>query len=1386
MRTRLFGFVCYILVTICGFTQPACVTPPANLVLWLPFDETNGPISANLAAIPYYGTQVGNPTPNLGAFVDNSLWFNGSQCVSVPDYTAIDPVANQGFTLDAWVNRGASGPDSPPCVVADKRDPSSGNGYSLSVDYGHVFLTLSGSNYADVTDVVPADNQWHFIAVTVGAGSPAAGEFYVDGNTPVAFTPATANLVTSAPFLVGESQTDPGENQPWVGGIDEVEMYSRALTGTEIAGIYNAGFAGKCKPACATGISLTCPTNKTVTCGSDWSFDVPEGTSCCGFGVTPRTISLVTNGTNPESITQTWVLTDACGNSTNCSQTVTVVSCVTPPSCLVSWWPGDGNANDIAGPNSGTLQGGATFAPGETGQAFSFNGSTSYVQVPTSPSLNITGPLTLEFWVWLNSVVNTPGSERSIVWKGNNGGSDVTSPYSIGVGLSNQIQCLVANGVAESDVNSVSLLSVGAWYHVALTADGTNLNIYVNGVFDSTAPQTLTPAGSPYPFVIGGGITPANAFDGLIDEVTLYNCALTSNQIAAIYTAGAAGKCMSPQLVCPTNKTVQCGSFWTFDPPQDASCCGGGASITPTSTVTNGVCPKVITRNWLVTDGCGNSNTCSQTVTVVDTMPPAIPTATNSNVITVAYNTNCQIVIPLIHPTASDNCTPVSQLVYTQSPPAGSVFNTNHEMVTVTVTDLCGNSSQCQYLVVGQIESVAVDYPPVITVTNCVMPNILPLFNVTGFCGISWNLVQVPAPGTPLGPGFNFAVVTLNSVAGYSSFAVAVQFGGPMSFLNELTNTGISVTGALQANGTVDPHYTLGPVPPGPFFGYTPPNAMVLTNLWPWLETVHVSQWIAPVPNAGIYGCPGGLYIYTNKFVLPLGADASTASISGRWAADDGGSIIFNGTGLPPATWISPGPYGCNHWTPFTISGNFLPYPNVNTILFSVFNSAPGPTGLRVEYTSAFYGCTNCASPYVVQSTPNQFLPQYSTVTLTAAVSGTPPFTYQWYRNATLLSPGPHYPGGVTGPTLTIASLGFADAGVYQVLAANSCGSDEGTVMGLGVTPSFPWQWNLWNFLQTANPLAATVGSSLILSGTNTYAIASGTALDFGLPNPAGGTANVMEVPALPADTTIQLPPFPTNVTGSYTLIMDLYAPSNSSGAVRTLFANTGSNSGDGLAWTIDAKNLLELNGSVEGTAIVMTSTQSSPPSVPIGQWSRLALVIDDPQDGDGVSVSMYMDGQLVSSGKQPIATDPADGLAIDWCLGCPPPFFPPPPTILSATSGQTGELYTSSIQFHAAALTPQTIAGFGSPANGPMPVDDTAIVAQPLLSSSLANGSVTLSWTGNAYVLQETTDLSSGMWVDSALPFTETQAGGNILTTAVATLERNAPSKFYRLIFNP
>ena len=55
--------------------------------------------------------------------------------------------------------------------------------------------------------------------------------------------------------------------------------------------------------------------------------------------------------------------------------------CVPPPAGLVAWFPGEGNANDVLGVSNGTLQGGATFATGKVGQAFSLNGGGGYVAI---------------------------------------------------------------------------------------------------------------------------------------------------------------------------------------------------------------------------------------------------------------------------------------------------------------------------------------------------------------------------------------------------------------------------------------------------------------------------------------------------------------------------------------------------------------------------------------------------------------------------------------------------------------------------------------------------------------------------------------------------------------------------------------------------------------------------------------------------------------------------------------------------------------------------------------------------------------------------------------------------------------------------------------------
>jgi hypothetical protein len=68
-----------------------------------------------------------------------------------------------------------------------------------------------------------------------------------------------------------------------------------------------------------------------------------------------------------------------------------------------------------------------------------------------------------------------------------------------------------------------------------------------------------------------------------------------------------------------------------------------------------------------------------------------------------------------------------------------------------------------------------------------------------------------------------------------------------------------------------------------------------------------------------------------------------------------------------------------------------------------------------------------------------------------------------------------------------------------------------------------------------------------------------------------------------------------------------------------------------------------------------------------------------------------------------------------------------------------------------------------------------------------MVNGAVNISWSGAPYVLQETTDLSSGAWENSELPFTESSGStGGVVSTAVVTTSTSAPCKFYRLIFRP
>src|SRR5262249_29067528 len=83
------------------------------------------------------------------------------------------------------------------------------------------------------------------------------------------------------------------------------------------------------------------------------------------------------------------------------------------------------------------------------------------------------------------------------------------------------------------------------------------------------------------------------------------NSATSSQTVTVVDTT-------APALTCATNKTVECGSAWTFDEPSALDACSGAnLTVTILDTVTNGACPTSITRTWRATDPCTNASICS-------------------------------------------------------------------------------------------------------------------------------------------------------------------------------------------------------------------------------------------------------------------------------------------------------------------------------------------------------------------------------------------------------------------------------------------------------------------------------------------------------------------------------------------------------------------------------------------------------------------------------------------------------------------------------------------------------------------------------------------------------------------------------------------------------
>jgi hypothetical protein len=268
-------------------------------------------------------------------------------------------------------------------------------------------------------------------------------------------------------------------------------------------------------------------------------------------------------------------------------------ACTEPPSDMIAWWPGDNSTDDIQGDNDGTLQNGAGYGAGKVGAAFSF-GSGSYVDVPNGPAWALgTSDFTIDLWANFTTVqgrdpfishdLAAGNADKWIFWYDATGHRAPAGPA-----LRFHI-----NGPTLGAIDTVAYSwspTTGQWYHLAVTRSGSTYKLYIDGVMviQEIDANAIQDAGVPLQI----GAAESFKFNGGIDEVEVFNRALSDAEILALFTADSEGKCKD------LNDCIQEG-----DP------CDDGNDCTLEDVCTSGLCTGA--PKCLAPDDCHDDGTCN-------------------------------------------------------------------------------------------------------------------------------------------------------------------------------------------------------------------------------------------------------------------------------------------------------------------------------------------------------------------------------------------------------------------------------------------------------------------------------------------------------------------------------------------------------------------------------------------------------------------------------------------------------------------------------------------------------------------------------------------------------------------------------------------------------
>jgi hypothetical protein len=198
---------------------------------------------------------------------------------------------------------------------------------------------------------------------------------------------------------------------------------------------------------------------------------------------------------------------------------------------LVGWWKFDETqgttAKDSSGNNhNGTLVGNAKWAHGRIGGAVALDGAGSFVRIADQSAFGLADQATIACWMNIHSV---PAEWMAIVTKGD-------GAWRLSTHLKDRIIHFSVNDWSRNDgVNASTTINANEWHHLAAVYNGSVMQLYLDGKLDATQPWTGGIGRNDADVLIGENVEqPNRCFDGLIDDVRIYNHALSESEIKAL------------------------------------------------------------------------------------------------------------------------------------------------------------------------------------------------------------------------------------------------------------------------------------------------------------------------------------------------------------------------------------------------------------------------------------------------------------------------------------------------------------------------------------------------------------------------------------------------------------------------------------------------------------------------------------------------------------------------------------------------------------------------------------------------------------------------------------------------------------------------------------